>query len=76
MNIFKLVFIGILMASIFSLQACTGKTVMLKNSAGDEVKCEVTTTSAMLTGAAIRDSKIRNCVNKYQQQGYVKQNNN
>ena len=51
---------------------CTGQMIMLENEQGQRVKCEVSTTSAMLTGVLMRDAKMEKCVNEYKGQGYTK----
>ena len=54
------------------LGGCAGQRIALQNEAGEVVKCEVSTGSAMLTGTLMRDRKMRRCVEGYESKGYTK----
>jgi hypothetical protein len=55
----------------FSLFGCAGQKIILENSVGKQVTCEVSTGSAMLTGTLMRDAKMKRCVRNYEAQGYT-----
>jgi len=60
----------ILMISVifFNLTGCPGKTVLLKNEAGDIAKCQL----GPFSGGISRDLSITNCVKEYEAAGYKK----
>lgn len=72
MKIPNILFVSCALLSLAMLQACTGKSVVLKNAAGKTAKCEVSTESAVMTGVLIRDHTIDKCVKHYEAQGYKK----
>lgn len=63
----KLIFI--FLAS--SLVGCAGQKIVLKNAEGEKVTCEYSTATAMLTGAAMRNAKMKQCTQKYEAQGFT-----
>jgi len=55
-----------------ALFGCAGQKIILENKAGEQVTCAVSTGSAMLTGAALRNAKMSKCKRQYEEQGYTK----
>lgn len=58
--------------SLISLWAagCAGRIVHLENDQGTHLTCEVSTTSAMMTGVIVRDSSIDDCVRSHKAAGF------
>lgn len=68
-QVLLLVAIGLVLAV---MAGCTGKTVLLKNDAGQVVRCEVGMGAAMIGGALLRNATIKNCVEQYETAGFKK----
>jgi hypothetical protein len=63
--------LAIILFSI-SLVGCVGQRIVLQNQEGEQVHCEYSTGTAMLTGTAMRNVKMNQCVQQYESQGYTK----
>lgn len=55
-----------------SLAGCSGQKIVLENADGQQVTCEYSTANAMLTGAAMRNAKMKQCTQRFESQGYTK----
>ena len=60
----------IIIACISTLPGCSGRIVHLQDDRGNEVTCEVSTGSAMMTGVLARDAAIDNCVKDRKEAGF------
>lgn len=52
------------------LAGCAGKTVLMRNQAGDVQRCEVSTTGAVLGGIIARDMALKQCEKEFRAAGY------
>ena len=60
----------LLLAALTFVAGCAGKTVLMRNEAGDIQKCEVSTTGAVLGGVIARDMSLKNCEKEWSAAGY------
>ena len=49
---------------------CAGRIVHLESAQGAHVTCEVSTTSAVMTGVIVRDNSIESCVQQHKAAGF------
>ncbi len=63
-------FISSVLITMAGLSGCAGRTVHMQDKQGHKIDCEVSTTSAMMTGVLVRDSAIDDCVEQHKAAGY------
>lgn len=52
------------------LSGCTGRIVYMQNAEGNEVTCQVSTGSAIMTGVLARDAAIDRCIKDREKAGF------
>lgn len=62
----------VIILSTLSIAGCVGQTIILENKEGKQVTCSVSTGSAILTGAALRNAQMSKCKRQYEEAGYTK----
>lgn len=60
----------VLIAFLLGITACTGRTVYMKNEAGETTKCSVEMAAAMFSGVILRDSAIERCIHEKKAEGF------
>ena len=65
-----IVIVSIILVTILFLSACTGRIVRMQDERGHNINCEVSTTSAMMTGVLVRDNSIDECIKQHKAAGY------
>ena len=60
----------IILTFVGTISGCTGRIVNMQDDQGNNVTCEVSTGSAMMTGVLARDSSIDKCVEDRKKAGF------
>ncbi len=59
-----------IVGAVMATSGCGGKTVLLRNEAGETARCEVGMGSTMVGGVWLRNRTIANCVEAHERAGF------